>query len=207
MENNTIYEQLRAVPKEAQKTFSNGNIKNFTDINPMWRIKRLTEIFGPCGVGWYWGEPQFKREDNGDTVTIHCKVALYIKVEGEWSQPIWGVGGNTLQYITKEGYYKVTDEAYKMAYTDACGIAAKQLGLGADIWFAHDKTKYTAQDKTQEEKRPAKTKVIVTGDVYAKIDRCKTKEDLKQIWEEYPQFQSETDFKDALAFQRKMLGL
>lgn len=24
-----------------------------TDINPMWRIKRLTEIFGPVGVGWW----------------------------------------------------------------------------------------------------------------------------------------------------------
>ena len=25
-----------------------------TDINPMWRIKKLTELFGPCGEGWWY---------------------------------------------------------------------------------------------------------------------------------------------------------
>ncbi|WP_254555280.1 hypothetical protein, partial [Salmonella enterica] len=29
-----------------------GRLKGMTDINPMWRIKALTEQFGPCGIGW-----------------------------------------------------------------------------------------------------------------------------------------------------------
>ena len=209
MENLAIYNQVREVPKEAQKQFSNGKFSG-TDINPMWRIKKLTEVFGTCGTGWKWGKPEFTREVTGNTVTIHCVLSLQYKTEsGEWSEPVWGVGGNTLcKEVTRNGETTLTisDEGYKMAYTDAQSNAAKMLGVGADIWFASERTKYTGQE-THEEKRPAKTKVIVTGDVYAKIDRCKTKEDLKKVWEEYPQFQGEDDFKDALAFQRKMLGL
>ena len=48
-----IYNKFRSVPAEAQKTIGAGKLKGFTDINPMWRIKMLTEAFGPCGLGWY----------------------------------------------------------------------------------------------------------------------------------------------------------
>ena len=42
MDNNLkIYNDLRNVPKEAQKSFNNGRFSG-TDINPMWRIKKLT---------------------------------------------------------------------------------------------------------------------------------------------------------------------
>ena len=41
MENMEIYERVRSVPKEAQKQFNNGKFSG-TDINPMWRIKKLT---------------------------------------------------------------------------------------------------------------------------------------------------------------------
>ena len=47
-----IYNKVREVPKEAQKTIRGGRLKGMTDINPMWRIKTLTEQFGPCGFGW-----------------------------------------------------------------------------------------------------------------------------------------------------------
>ena len=203
MENNTIYEQLRAVPKEAQKAFDNGKFKG-TDINPMWRIKRLTEVFGACGVGFKWGEPIFNTYQATDgSVSVHCTLALYIKTEGgEWSEPIWGVGGNTLVRISvKNGTTIVThsDEGYKMAYTDAQSNAAKQLGMGADIWFAQDKTKYTAQDKAQE----AEPATIVTGDVYAKLERIMTLQELKSLYDEYPQFQKNADFISAFSYRKK----
>lgn len=203
----TIYEQLREVPAAAQKKFSNGKFSG-TDINPMWRIEKLTEVFGACGIGWKWSKPEFIREVTGNTVTIHCVLSLQYKTEnGEWSEPVWGVGGNTLcKEIVKneESTLSISDEGYKMAYTDAQSNAAKQLGVGADIWFASERTKYTGQ-VTHEETKPAK--VVVTGDIYAKIERCKTAAELKAIWDKYPQFQGEDDFKDALTFQRKILGI
>ena len=78
---------------------------------------------------------------------------LYVKYEGEWSKPIFGTGGNIL--VNAKG--GTSDEGYKMAYTDALGIACKALGIGADIWFGQDKTKYTnpnTEDLPFEEKKP-----------------------------------------------------
>ena len=52
MENMKIYEAVRKVPDSAKKNIRGGRLKGMTDINPMWRIKALTEQFGPCGIGW-----------------------------------------------------------------------------------------------------------------------------------------------------------
>ena len=52
MGNLDIYEKVRSVPDSAKKTIKGGRTSGMTDINPMWRIKALTELFGPCGNGW-----------------------------------------------------------------------------------------------------------------------------------------------------------
>lgn len=41
----------------------------------------------------------------------------------------------------------VSDECYKMATTDALSVACKQLGIGADVYFEKDKTKYTSANE------------------------------------------------------------
>ena len=142
MDNLFYYNQGREVPKEAQKPFSNGRFSG-TDINPMWRIKKLTEMFGPAGIGWYVDNVVERSEEHGDTTISIVTLNLYVKVDGEWSKPIYGTGGNTL---LRKGV--ASDEGYKMAYTDALSVACKALGIGADIWFANDKTKYTASSET-----------------------------------------------------------
>ena len=52
MENMEIYNALRNPPETAKKKIGGGRLNGMTDINPMWRIKALTERFGPCGFGW-----------------------------------------------------------------------------------------------------------------------------------------------------------
>ena len=47
-----------------------------------------------------------------------------------------------------------SDECYKMALTDALSVAAKALGVGADIYWQADATKYTA-DTTPAAPPPA----------------------------------------------------
>jgi hypothetical protein len=153
MDNMKIYEATRAVPQEAQKQFSNGSFSG-TDINPMWRIKTLTEQFGPCGIGWYYEVTNERAETYGDTVMAIVDLNLYIKVDGEWSKPIFGTGGNQLVKATKSGA-RPSDEGYKMALTDALSVACKALGIGADIYFSADKTKYTKPQETPEPYKPA----------------------------------------------------
>ncbi len=54
MDNMEIYKRVQSVPANAQKPIQAGRLRGKTDINPMWRIKTLTEVFGAVGFGWYY---------------------------------------------------------------------------------------------------------------------------------------------------------
>lgn len=150
MSNLEIYEKVRKVPDEAKKEIKAGRLKGMTDINPMWRIKVLTEQFGACGIGWY-SEIVNQWLENGANgeITANVEIKLYIKYNGEWSKGIQGVGGS--KFVTKEtnGYY-TDDECYKKAYTDAISVACKSLGIGADVYWDKDKTKYDGNESGEE---------------------------------------------------------
>lgn len=143
MDNMQIYNRYRTVPEEAKKPIKGGRLKGMTDINPMWRIKSLTEQFGPCGIGWYT-ETTRKWTENGceGQVLAFVDILLFVKVDGEWSKGIEGTGGSTLTAKENSGLYS-SDEAFKMAYTDALSVACKSLGFAADVYYAKDRTKYT----------------------------------------------------------------
>lgn len=169
-----FYEQLREVPAEAKKSFDNGRFKG-TDINPMWRIKRMTELFGPCGIGWYYEVVNRSLEHSSDSNVICAFIGinLYVKVNGEWSKPIYGEGGNTMSvWNRKYSCVDTSDEAYKMALTDAFSNATKQLGLGADIWFENDKKHSTKYDLQTERK---------ADNVDIPFDKM-TPEQFKDVW-------------------------
>lgn len=151
MENMAYYEKLRSVPDSAKRSITAGRLKGKTDINPMWRIKRLTETFGPCGSGWYVQQVDHRIEEGHDGRRVAIvELALFYKLEsGEWSAPVFGTGGSMLVDMESKGLY-TSDEAFKMAYTDAISVCCKMLGMGADVYWDADKTKYTTQ---QEEPR------------------------------------------------------
>lgn len=153
-ENLKIYNAVRTVPTEAKRSITGGRLKGKTEINPMWRIKTLTDQFGPCGIGWYYEVTKQWLEPSGNEVAAFVNINLYIKVAGEWSKPIPGVGGAMFVENQKSGAY-VSDECYKMATTDAISVACKQLGIGADVYWDADKTKYTdpAQPTENDSKR------------------------------------------------------
>lgn len=144
MENLEIYNRLRQVPQNAQKPIQAGRLKGMTDINPMWRIKALTEQFGPCGVGWKIEVPEKRIIDGSDGQKVAVVDALlYIKTGGDWSAPIPGTGGAMLVSNERNGPY-TSDEAFKMAYTDAISVCCKMLGVGADVYWQSDRDKYTS---------------------------------------------------------------
>ena len=142
MEKMEIYNRVRQVPDEAKKAISAGRLKGMTDINPMWRIKKLTEEFGPCGIGWWTKVTDRWTETIGDETCAFVDLELYVKVGNEWSKPITGSGGSKLATKERSGVY-VSDECYKMAETDALSVACKKLGIGADVYFSADRTKYS----------------------------------------------------------------
>ena len=173
-DNLKIYNAVREVPQEAQKPIRGGRLNGKTDINPMWRIKVLTEQFGPCGIGWYteilnnWLEPA-----PTDEITAHVKIALRVKVDGEWSQPIIGIGGSMYVANEKSGFY-TSDECFKMAYTDAISVACKMLGIGADVYWSSDRSKYD-QNAFNAPQKPSLTSDMLVPDLFEQIIEAKQK--------------------------------
>lgn len=149
MDNLKIYNTVREVPPEAKKNIGGGRLKGMTDINPMWRIKKLTEVFGACGIGWKYEivEKWIETAMAKDEITANVIINLYIRDEdGKWSDPIPGIGGSMLVASERSGLY-VNDECYKMALTDAISVACKALGMGADVYWEKDTTKYNDPKK------------------------------------------------------------
>lgn len=146
MDNLKIYKMIEEVPNEAQKKINGGRLKGMTDIKPMWRIEKLTEVFGPVGLGWY--APITNKEiiegANGEKVAI-VDINLFVNYkkpydlkDNLWSAAITGTGGSSFIAKEKTGLY-TSDECFKMAYTDALSVACKSLGMGAKVYWGDSK--------------------------------------------------------------------
>lgn len=144
MENMELFNQFSTTPDEAKKPIEAGRLKGFTDINPMWRFKRLTEVFGAVGIGWKFVITDKQIVPGADgVVSAFVDILLYYKHNGEWSEGIPGTGGSSFVAKESKGLY-TSDECFKMALSDAIGTACKALGMSADIYFSKDRSKYTA---------------------------------------------------------------
>jgi hypothetical protein len=134
-----VYAAGETVPANYLRTIKAGRLNGKSDINPQWRIRKLTELFGPCGKGWWITEDRLERVTVGNEIVVFAVVTLYI--EG-WPYGIVGHGGNKLLVQESSGMH-VNDEAEKMALTDALSVACKQIGIGAAVYEGRwDGSKY-----------------------------------------------------------------
>lgn len=204
-----FYERLRDCPETALRTIQAGRLKGKSDINPVWRIKAMTEIFGPCGIGWRYEITRQWELTFGQEVKAFVNINLYYMDEdGVWSLPIPGTGGATLVEVGKQGLY-VNDEGYKMALTDALSVAMKSLGVAADVYYSRDKTtayetKYGAQETmVQPQPQPQQSQVPGLEQVLVYIGQCQTMAELKQVYNTYVALQKEHRFVNALSARKK----
>lgn len=219
MGNLDLYNKLKVVPAEAIKPIQNGRLKGKSDINPMWRIKTMTEHFGVCGIGWKYVITKQWTETYGTETKAYCNIDLFVKVDGQWSDAIQGTGGSSEVTMERNGSY-VSDECYKMALTDALSVAMKALGVGADIYFEKGKTmdyssKYAMQEdlsKTQQQevKTQQQTAQHHTNDVNEGLNylsRCVNKDNLIWVVQTYKPLTANPQFMQAVSAKKKQLGI
>ncbi len=158
MEKMEIWNNLYKPPTTALKTIRGGRLSGMTDIKPIWRYEALTKQFGPCGIGWKFHTIKTWTEQGPfDTVMVFVTLEFFFKFEEKWSDAIEGTGGSTLIAKEKSGL-RGSDEAYKMAMTDALGTAVKMIGVGGAIYAGKfDGSKYIDEPKQQ-------TPVLATED-------------------------------------------
>ena len=213
MGNLDYYNKLKVVPQEALRQIQSGRLRGKHDINPMWRIKAMTEQFGVCGIGWKYVITKQWTETFGSEVKAYCNIDLFIKVNGEWSDAIQGTGGSSEVSMESKGAY-VSDECYKMALTDALSVAMKALGVAADVYFEAGKdiinidSKYGAQDgraAQQPATSPFHPNDLNEGLIY--LSRCVTKNNLIWVVQTYKPLTVNPQFMQAVSAKKKELGL
>lgn len=157
-DNLRIYRKHAKPPSDALKTIRGGRLNGKTDISPQWRYEAMTDLFGPIGFGWKFEVVDRRTEagPNGE-VALFATVALRYKLGNEWSEPIVGSGGSML--VAKEsGGTRLSDEADKMAITDALSVCFKLLGIASDVYRGRwDGSKYsgpTPEDASNGEPKP-----------------------------------------------------
>jgi len=146
-ENSRYWDKLRIPPVTALKAIQAGRLKGKSDINPQWRLQAMTETFGPCGIGWKYtidklwlerGLPVKCKEADItlEEVAAFALVSVYYKDGENWSEPIPGIGGSMFSEIEKYGPFN-SDEAFKMAVTDALSVAFKAIGVAAEVYLGN----------------------------------------------------------------------
>ena len=171
-ENLSHWEALSYPPADMLKKIGGGRLSGMTDIKPQWRYRIMTEIFGPCGIGWkFTVTKQWLEDGDGGQKVAFVNVDLFVKIGDAWSDAIPGNGGSMFIENEQRGPH-TCDEAFKMATTDALSVAMKMIGVGAAVYMGEwtgSKYKSNPPALTTPTKQPAKPPQQDQPDGYEKV--------------------------------------
>ncbi|MDW7555433.1 hypothetical protein D9623_33880 (plasmid) [Azospirillum brasilense] len=158
-----------------------------TAIKPIYATQKMTEHFGPVGIGWGMTKPEYLIQSAGSEIAIYCTVGLWYLDNGVKSEVVWGVGGDIIAKSRNDGKLSLDDEAAKKSYTDALGNAMKQLGVGGDVHMGQfDDLKYRQDverefaEKRQDEKPDPKA---IVAEMTKALRGAKDREHLDGLWD------------------------
>lgn len=158
-DNLKTWNMVKQPPQNALKRIDFGYLKGKSDINPQWRLMAMTQAFGMVGHGWTYRIVRTWSE-KCETGAVMCfsEVAVKTKLDGQWGEEFFGIGGSEIVEKNKNGI-SPNDEGYKKATTDALGVAFKAVGVAADIYFGnYDGSKYLYDIQSafyEEPKKPS----------------------------------------------------
>lgn len=197
-----IYNRSRECPKTALREIQSGRLKGKSDINPMWRIKKLTELFGPCGIGWkYTIDKQWTETCSTGEIAAFVNISLYYKYDGQWSEAIIGTGGSSFVASEKSGLH-LSDECYKMALTDAISVACKALGVAADVYWNMDATKYDEHNQSEHQGSQQQNLNVFSGkqlqEAINEVRACRSRAEVNAVWKKHAAMQNNLEFKNEI---------
>ncbi len=144
-----IWDQVKKTDPRFTKKVNKG-FGEITTIDPMSQIMKMTEVFGPVGIGWnYKVNYNYHGTDNNQTAIVTAEVSVGVEkkdLPNEWDY--YGPVCSVQKLYRKTG--ALDDEAPKKAMTDAMTKAFSHLGLSADVFLGmHDNSKYVENLKKE----------------------------------------------------------
>lgn len=197
--------------------------------------KRITDAFGPIGLGWgYTAEFDDTHMPSGMSVNW-CRLSFWyypngctgergsdknpLRPVGQRSETITQVGGTQLAGTFSSGKEYLDDEARKKSLTDALLKIASHIGIGADIHLGmFDDSKYVADRKADETKA---SDVLAAQALHAEVrelvDAFLTAQDaatytelaasVRLLWPSLTAKAHQSALTEAAALARKRLGI
>jgi hypothetical protein len=119
-----------------------------TSPQPYYLVRKATETFGPCGIGW--GYTVEERVEDGAAHETGCD-KLHIE-RGE----VTHIGGTPFSGRRKDGTPYTDEDAPKKSVTDALVKALSMLGFAGDIFIGrYDDSKYVADTREEFQRKDA----------------------------------------------------
>jgi len=172
---------------------------------PYWIVERLTDEFGPCGIGWGFVIVSERIERFSDTDSLHIAVVRFWYVIGDKRGELEQIGQTKASYQSSSGKFVVDEDAPKKSVTDALVKCASYLGFAGDIFSGRwDDSKYVKEAAAEWEgrrreesagpqQRPADISLgiingVKNGDAVGAAEYLATlgQKELESIWNKLP---------------------
>lgn len=177
--NTALWDSVETTPPSKTKAITGKPYKG-TSPQPYYLIRRATEVFGPCGIGWGFTIIDERLEDGSPNVRIHiARVRVWYEWNGKRGE-VEHVGQTVFCGSNKNGPF--TDEdAPKKSVTDALVKALSLIGFAGDIFSGrYDDSKYVNSlvDEAAKPTQPAQDPLAVA---LSRIRIAHSRDDLKAI--------------------------
>lgn len=165
MKNMDLWNKLCTTPPEVTSPYTSVNGVELTAVDPIYRAKKMTETFGPAGIGWGWDVAREWDMECGGYRYVYAKVQVwYCDQEGVMRYVGPQIGGSPCSDPA---------EAFKSAITDGIGKCLSMLGLAADVYSGGHATKTESSTTGKMAESIAKAlKIHAEGDKNAIENAC-----------------------------------
>tara|TARA_R100000234_G_scaffold15160_1_gene8283 strand:- start:542 stop:1027 length:486 start_codon:yes stop_codon:yes gene_type:complete len=137
--NMNVWNSITESDPKYLKLVSFGSRK-FMSIDPQYQIRKMTEIFGPVGIGWGY-DVEYDYPSNEEVILIVAKVSIWTQLPENKFGPI--AGSRTFWHKDMK---RPAEDAGKMALTDALTKGLSHLGCDADVFLGVHDNKHSADD-------------------------------------------------------------
>jgi hypothetical protein len=142
MSNMDLWKRVSKTDPSAVKPITGKQYKGNSP-KPYWIVQRLTEEFGPCGIGWGFTILNERMEHLTQTEILHVAVVrLWYEIDGKRGE-LEQIGQTKAVYEKSAGGLMVDEDAPKKSVTDALVKCASYIGFAGDIFSGRwDDSKY-----------------------------------------------------------------
>ena len=155
MDNKALWKRVCVTDPQAVKAITGKQYKGNSP-KPYWIVERLTDEFGPCGIGWGFHIVSERMERlTADDVLHVAVVRMWYVLDGQRGE-VEQIGQTKAVYARSAGGFVVDEDAPKKSVTDALVKCASYIGFAGDIFAGRwDDSKYVAEANREWRQREA----------------------------------------------------